>query len=145
MNVELRLKSDASDLTDDEKHTLFICTRGSNSRTVSRVPFSHLVASYQAALKNVEATLAIIKRTEHADVVGADKDIIVAELSFIQEWLDKQFATLGKWTLGGAASAGVAAIGTAGAAIRAPGPAGWAGQTGGGSSARSGAAAQPGH
>lgn len=78
-----------TDLTDDEKHTLFICTRGSNSRTVSRVPFSHLVASYQAALKNVEATLAIIKRTEHADVVEADKDIIVAELSFIQEWLDK--------------------------------------------------------
>jgi hypothetical protein len=28
----------------------------------------------------------------------------------ITEWLDKQFATLGKWTLGGACSAGLAAL-----------------------------------
>lgn len=29
----------------------------------------------------------------------------------ISEWLDKQFATLGKWTFGGIASAAVAALG----------------------------------
>ncbi|WP_156396880.1 hypothetical protein [Noviherbaspirillum sp. Root189] len=28
----------------------------------------------------------------------------------ISEWLDKQFATLGKWTLGGICSAGLAAL-----------------------------------
>ncbi len=78
-----------TDLTEDEKHTLFICTRGSNDRTVSRVPFSHLVASYQAALKDVDATLEIIKRTEHGDIVEADKDIIKNELKFIKQWLDK--------------------------------------------------------
>jgi hypothetical protein len=29
----------------------------------------------------------------------------------ISEWLDKQFATLGKWTLAGLCSAGIAALG----------------------------------
>jgi hypothetical protein len=28
----------------------------------------------------------------------------------LNEWLDKQFATLGKWTLGGIASLGLAAL-----------------------------------
>ncbi len=38
----------------------------------------------------------------------AKKELIKEAIS---EWLDKQFATLGKWTLAGAASAGVAALG----------------------------------
>lgn len=37
-----------------------------------------------------------------------DKELIKEAIS---EWLDKQFATFGKWTLGGIASAAVAALG----------------------------------
>lgn len=78
-----------TDLTDDEKHTLEICNRGSSERIVSRVPFSHLVASYQAALKDPAKTIEIMKRTEHKDVVEADREIIINELKFIDAWLEK--------------------------------------------------------
>jgi hypothetical protein len=40
-----------------------------------------------------------------------DKDVqkeVIKEA--ISEWLDKQFATLGKWTLGGICSAGLAGL-----------------------------------
>jgi lysyl-tRNA synthetase class 1 len=88
-----------TDLSEDEQHTLFICTRGNEERTVSRVPFSHLVASYQAALKDVDATIEIMKRTEHAEIVEADKEIIKNELKFIEAWLEKWAPEDVKFTL----------------------------------------------
>lgn len=66
-----------------------ICLHGVKQPTVSRVPFSHLVASYQAALRDADKTLEIISRTEHSEVVEEDGDIIKAELRFIDAWLDK--------------------------------------------------------
>jgi lysyl-tRNA synthetase class 1 len=75
--------------TDSEEQLLYICSRGVNKKTVSRVPFSHLVASYQAALRDADKTLEIIGRTEHAEIVEEDGDIIKAELRFIDAWLDK--------------------------------------------------------
>jgi len=53
------------------------------------VPFSHLVASYQAALKDPAKTLDIISRTEHSKVAQNQKEIIGAELKFIDQWLQK--------------------------------------------------------
>ena len=78
------------DKTEDEKQLLYICTYGQDHQTVSRVPFSHLVASYQASLKDVDKTLDVIKRTEHAKVAEEDADIIKNELKFIDNWLQKQ-------------------------------------------------------
>ena len=76
------------DKTDSEEQLWYICTRGKNGgRSVSRVPFSHLVASYQAALKDADKTLGTIKRTEYAQVAEDEADIIRAELTFIDEWL----------------------------------------------------------
>jgi len=77
-----------TDRTESEEQLLYICTRGIDHKTVSRVPFSHLVASYQAALKDPEKTLAIIERTEYAQVAKEDADIIRAELKFIDGWLE---------------------------------------------------------
>jgi lysyl-tRNA synthetase class 1 len=91
--------SAADDNDEDRLHTLFICSRGSSERVVSRVPFSHLVASYQAALKDPEVTLSIMKRTEHAAVVEADTEIIKAELKFIDAWLEKWAPEDVKFTL----------------------------------------------
>jgi len=85
----LAAKPDA-DKTDSEKQLLYICTYGQNSKTVSRVPFSHLVASYQASLKDADKTLAVIARTEHADIAAEDADIIRSELRFIDAWLEKR-------------------------------------------------------
>lgn len=75
--------------TESEEQLLYICTRGDQERTVSRVPFSHLVASYQAALRDPAKTLEIIKRTEHKQTAIEDAEIIGNELQFIDAWLDK--------------------------------------------------------
>lgn len=87
------------DKSESEQQLWYICTRGKNeNRSVSRVPFSHLVASYQAALKDADKTLAIIERTEYDTIVREEADIIRAELRFIDAWLthrapeDVQFA-----------------------------------------------------
>lgn len=77
-----------TDKTDSEQQLWYICTRGdTETRSVSRVPFSHLVASYQASLKDADKTLELIKRTEYAQVADEEADIIRAELKFIDEWL----------------------------------------------------------
>jgi len=78
------------DRNESEEQLLYICTRGIEQKTVSRVPFSLLVASYQAALKDVDLTLQIIGRTEYAAVATEDADIIRAELKFIDAWLAKR-------------------------------------------------------
>jgi len=77
-----------TDKTESEQQLWYVCTRGNNeNRSVSRVPFSHLVASYQASLKDVNKTLDVIKRTEHSEAAEEDADIIREELKFIDEWL----------------------------------------------------------
>jgi lysyl-tRNA synthetase class 1 len=45
------------------------------------------VASYQAALKDTDKTLEIIRRTEHKATVDAQEDTITNELKFIDNWL----------------------------------------------------------
>lgn len=78
------------DKTESEEQLLYICSRGGEERTVSSVPFSHLVASYQASLRDPAKTLDVIRRTEHADAVEREASIIQAELKFIDAWLDKR-------------------------------------------------------
>ncbi len=78
------------DKTEADRQLIGICLHGIAKPTVSRVPFSHLVASYQAALKDTNKTLEIIRRTEHAGVVNKDADTIKAELRFIDAWLKKR-------------------------------------------------------
>lgn len=79
-----------TDRSESEEQLLYICTRGIDKKTVSRVPFSHLVASYQAALKDADKTIEVIGRTEHGDVAREDAEIIREELKFIDAWLEKR-------------------------------------------------------
>lgn len=72
---------------ESEEQLYYIATRGIDKITVSRVPFSLLVASYQAALKDPAKTLEIISRTEYAEIAKADAKIIADELKFIDAWL----------------------------------------------------------
>lgn len=73
--------------TDAEDQLIRLCMHGVTEPTVSRVPFTLLVDSYQAALKNAEHTLEIIRRTEYMQVADEDADTIRRELRFIDEWL----------------------------------------------------------
>jgi lysyl-tRNA synthetase class 1 len=77
------------DPTEQEKQLLYISTGGLGHITVSPIPFSHLVASYQAALKDVDKTLQVLSRTEYADIVVKDQEVIKSELAFIDEWLKR--------------------------------------------------------
>lgn len=74
--------------TASEEQLISLCTDGLSELTVSNVPFSHLVASYQAALKDPAQTMAIIERTEHGAHVKKQAAVIKAELRFIDAWLE---------------------------------------------------------
>ncbi len=75
------------DKTAGEQQLLELCLHGVEAPTVSNVPFSHLVASYQAALKDTDKTIAIIARTEHAETAAQQAETITRELKFIDSWL----------------------------------------------------------
>lgn len=91
-----------SDKTEEEKRAIAICQGSAAAeRVVSRVPFSLLANSYQAALKDVDKTIEIISRTEYSAVAAEDKDVVGRELQFIDAWLehwapeDVKFSLLG--------------------------------------------------
>lgn len=71
-----------------EKQLVEACLHDIERPKVSRVPFTLLVASYQASLKNAEKTIEIITRTEYKDVAIQDSEIIKEELKYIDGWLE---------------------------------------------------------
>lgn len=77
------------DKTADEEALIYACTNTLKENTISNVPFSHLVASYQSALRDKNKTLDIIRRTEHAVTVDGQEDVILKELDYIDAWLNK--------------------------------------------------------
>lgn len=74
------------DRTPAEQQLVELCTHNITP-TVSNIPFTHLVASYQASLKDADKTIGVIKRTEHAETAERDAEIIRSELRFIDHWL----------------------------------------------------------
>ncbi|MGF7228960.1 MAG: lysine--tRNA ligase [Candidatus Saccharibacteria bacterium] len=76
--------------SDSDKQLVELCMHGVGQPTVSNIPFTHLVASYQASLRDAEQTITVIKRTEHAITAERDAEIIKRELRFIDAWLDKR-------------------------------------------------------
>ncbi len=76
------------DKTNAETQLIDLCLHGVAEPTATNIPFSHLVASYQASLRNPSDTIEVIKRTEHKDTAVEDKDTLVRELKFIDSWLN---------------------------------------------------------
>jgi|SRR5579862_9564937 len=76
------------DKSKDEQQLVEICEHGINP-TVSSVPFSQLVASYQAALKDPTVTMDIIKRSQGDKIPGPEQEIIQEQLAFVEQWLNK--------------------------------------------------------
>jgi lysyl-tRNA synthetase class 1 len=76
------------DKSADEKGIIKLSSAGSES-VVSSIPFTHLVASYQAAGRDTDKTLAIISRTEYAKAAKQQTDTVKKELAFIGKWLEK--------------------------------------------------------
>lgn len=87
---EFAVLAGKKDRTADEQQLFEICMRGQDKPMVSGVPFSHLVANYQAALRNPDKTLEIVSLTEYKDIAEEQADIIRNELKFIDAWLEKR-------------------------------------------------------
>lgn len=77
------------DKNHDDEQLIYICSGTLHKNTISNVPFSHLVASYQAALKDPAKTLEIVARTEHAQIAQSQAETINLELKYIHRWLDE--------------------------------------------------------
>lgn len=75
------------DKSEDDQMLIRLSMAGVAQTTISNIPFSHLVASYQAALKDPAKTLDIIRRTEHKQTGDAQEETILQELKFIDNWL----------------------------------------------------------
>jgi lysyl-tRNA synthetase class 1 len=76
------------DKTDSDEQLIRISMANVPVTTISNIPFSHLVASYQAALKDADKTLDVIRRTEHKSTVDKQEDTIRNELKYIDRWLN---------------------------------------------------------
>jgi len=72
--------------TKEEELLLYLCRHNLN-QVISRVPFSHLVASYQAALKSPDKTISIIERINPEYEIDQNQTIIKDELKYIDNWL----------------------------------------------------------
>jgi lysyl-tRNA synthetase class 1 len=72
------------DKTPEDEQLIAVCTNNIDV-TVSRLPFTHLAASYQAALKDPARTLEVIGRTDKLD--AATKNVVESQLKFIDNWL----------------------------------------------------------
>jgi lysyl-tRNA synthetase class 1 len=75
------------DKTPDEKQLMEICN-STVKPTISTTAFSHLVASYQTALKDSDKTIELLRRTESGGIAGPEQEIIKAQLAYIEQWLD---------------------------------------------------------
>jgi lysyl-tRNA synthetase class 1 len=76
--------------SESDQQLIDLCMHGVEKPTVSNIPFTHLVASYQASLKDAQRTIDVIRRTEHAETAERDAAIISNELQFIDSWLQKR-------------------------------------------------------
>ena len=78
-----------TDKTPDESQLLMLCTHDIQA-TVSSITFSHLVMSYQAARRDKNLALEVIKRTKDYNLKAEnEKQTILRELDFIEQWLDR--------------------------------------------------------
>ena len=65
---------------EPDSQLIYICRHGLEP-IISRVPFSHLVASYQASLKDVDKTIELIRRTGYK--VDQNQEILKDELKYL--------------------------------------------------------------
>ncbi len=72
---------------------------GGLNATVTKIPFTHLVASYQASLQDPDKTLDLLRRTGYQEAVDHNQQLVKAELNYIDQWLDKWAPEEIKFTL----------------------------------------------
>jgi lysyl-tRNA synthetase class 1 len=66
-----------------------VASASTQEQTISVVPFGHLVQCYQAAERSDERTLELLERSGYIETVESERDVILRELHFVNNWLDK--------------------------------------------------------
>jgi lysyl-tRNA synthetase class 1 len=61
----------------------------SNNEMIANVPFSHLVAVYQAAMFDESEVKLILERTGYDEAANAQWPVVQRELTFVKNWLEK--------------------------------------------------------
>jgi len=76
-----------------------VATAIAAERTISSVPFNHLVSVYQAARQNKSEVKDILERTGYERPVQAQWPVIERELTFVHNWLEKYAPEQVKFTV----------------------------------------------
>ncbi|HSX48255.1 MAG TPA: lysine--tRNA ligase [Candidatus Nanoarchaeia archaeon] len=71
------------------KEAYELARTGSKDRVISSVPFSHLVAVYQAAQGEFGEMVAILERTGYEEAVKKEADVLRKEADYVKNWLAK--------------------------------------------------------
>lgn len=66
-----------------------VATAISDERTISSVPFNHLVSVYQAARGNTVEIIKILERTGYEHVVKSQANVLKREIPYVANWLEK--------------------------------------------------------
>jgi lysyl-tRNA synthetase class 1 len=66
-----------------------VATAISDERTISSVPFNHLVSVYQAARGNTDEIIKILERTGYEHVVNNQANVLKREIPYVANWLEK--------------------------------------------------------
>lgn len=61
----------------------------SSQRTISSVPFKHLVSVYQTARGDAQAVFEILERTGYGKTVASQRDVIAREIPYVAKWLQQ--------------------------------------------------------
>lgn len=70
------------------KEALLISQLQGKAHSISTIPFSHLVSSYQAASFDINETFKILKRSGYQKQLQNQKSVIINELGYVKNWLD---------------------------------------------------------
>jgi lysyl-tRNA synthetase, class I len=66
-----------------------MASAGASERTISSVPFDHLVSVYQAARGDRAEVMAILERTGYQQAVAEESEVLGRELVYVANWVEK--------------------------------------------------------
>lgn len=79
----------AKAVAQEETAAMAYARAGAKAQMISRVPFNHLVAVFQAAREDTAVVRDILERTGYEAVVMDEWPVIERELKFVKSWLKK--------------------------------------------------------
>jgi lysyl-tRNA synthetase class 1 len=71
------------------KEAYLVASAQTREQTISTIGFGHLVQCYQAARRDDGRTLELLERSGYEDAVKREREVIIRELRFVGNWLDK--------------------------------------------------------